>query len=785
MKLKNILLLLAVIMTAVNLGAIEIVIPDEPGQLVFPPKEGYNYAAKFLQDYIQRATGIAVPIVKESATNSARRRIFVGNSGVAKKQAFKCNPEELIIQPVGKDLLICGEVTPEGVDRGTLFGVYEYLEQEFGVRWFYPAYQGWSAYGDGTIVPKKNEITFPKTAIRSTPRFIQREGGVMYERYYGIEVEKLWHPILRFGSTLTRENANHTQIGWTDLYGKEHPEYFARSSSGRSRINWRHKTRTYLCLSSEGALKQMMANLAALDEGKDPGKAWGPRKPTKDWVYFACNDGMVPENTCHCPECSAMLEMNRPYEGRGSELFFRYATKYARLIQEKYPQRQLAVLAYSHYLAPPKKSQVPSNMHITYVGPRIHYAADPEIYEQHKRYIDKWSELLGKDRNRMTFWFNIVSPTQYTSAAPFMYPNTFKKFLKDNEDKAVGFFINGFSPYLRRLGEVRIYGSIMTFPMAWIQSRLMWNPDADVEELLQDYCQNSYGKGADDMLKFYHLVIQRWEGMYQSNKSMSELDYIHHIRYPKAVVAQLKAHLNNALKAAQEDADRAPARRIRYLLNHVYSKFFEESAKYSRIAGTTPTYDVLPVEKAPVIDGQATEEDWANAAPISLVRFQWGAETPRQTEIRMLYDAENLYLLAELKNVPGAERDELRIQYPSVANGLRRKFAPNIDKEWKFFHEIRVCQDGKVVEYGRFPQYEVKVVKKADKWVIEGKIARKYLTLGVYSQMIRLQFLRYTGVWNDYDVWTPSLGGISDYPTWRFGLLNLLPAEKKINDGLE
>ncbi len=783
MHRKNIMLIAAVFFSAFSLGAFEIVIPDEPGRLVFPPKENYSYAAKFLQDYLKRSTGINVPIVKEKSSNSAKRRIFVGNTAVAKKHAFKCAPEELIIQPDGSNLIICGEVTPDGIDRGTLFGVYEYLEREFGVRWFYPAYQGWSAYGDGIVVPKKKEITFPKTAIRSTPRFLKREGGVMYDKYYGIEVEKQWHPILRFGSTLPRENANHTQIGWTDLYGKSHPEYFAKSSSGKPRINFRHKARSYICLSSDAVLKQMMANLAALDEGKNPGYAWGERKPSKDVVYFACNDGMVPENTCHCKDCSAMLEMKRPYEGRGSELFFRFATRYAKCIKDKYPGRRLAVLAYSHYLAPPKKSEVPDNMDITYVGPRIHYAADPEIYEQHRRYIDKLGELLGNDRMRMTFWLNIVSPTQYTSAVPFMYPNTFKRFLKENENKAAGFFINGFSPYLRRLGPVRIYGSVMTFPMAWIQSRLMWNPDADVNELLRDYCVNSYGKGAEDMLKFYNLVIQRWEGMYQSNKSMSELDYIHHIRYPKAVVTELKSHLDNALKAAQ--GDRIATRRISYLKNQVYSKFFEESAKYSRISGSTPTYDVLPVDKAPVIDGDASDEAWKNAASFNLVRFQWGADTPRQTALRMLYDEENLYILAEMKNEPKAERDELRIQYPSVANGLRRKYAPNIDKDWKFFRELRISSDGKIKNYGRFPKYEFKVVKNADHWVIEGKIALKSLTLGLYSKLMRLQFLRYTGVWNDYDVWSPSLGSISDYPTWRFGLLNLLPAEKKVNDGLE
>lgn len=774
-------LMLAWLGASAALYGMEIVIPDEPGMLVFPPGEGYYYPAEFLQRHIFQATGKKLPIVKESAASASDSKIYVGNTTVAKKYNFQCKPEELILQPHGNHLVITGEITPDGVDRGTLFGVYEFLERQLGIRFFYADNPRWSAYGPGTVIPKQEKITFPVSTIRSAPIFRQREGGVGYYNAK-LPVQKLWHPVLRFGSTLPRQNANHTQIYWHELYSKSHPEYFAKDSHGKPVINDRLVYRNYICLSNDAVLRQMMENIADFDDRK-PGadKAFGPRPPWDEYVYFACNDGMIPKNTCHCEECEKRMQKEKNYEAQGSELFFRFASRYAKAINERYPGRKLAVLAYSHYLAPPGLVNIPDNMEVTYVGPPIHYCANPKLYKMHKNYVRRWNRILG-DRMRMTLWLNIVSPQIYLSNCPFMYHHTFQKFMRENLHTFVGVFINGLCPYLRRLGDRGLYGTIHTLPMVYLQGRLLWDVKADVDELLADYCQKSYGKGAEAMLEYYKLISDRWEGRYQDNDSMHQFDYIHRIRYPQEVVARMKTLLNQAADASKEEPECHG--RIVYLRDKVYSRFFQESEEYHRTSGLRRVYECLPVETPPEIDGNDDDLQWQNTYPLELTKFQRGEESPRKSLVKMVYHEHKLYFLVEFHNV--TPKDELRIQSAIKFDAMAGIYAPNINRNWRTFAELRIDQQGKATRYGSFPQCEYQVSRQGDRWIVEGALPYTRLATGVPTlPSMRLQFLRYADVWNDYDTTAPALGGISDYPTWRFLIVDLLPPSKVTRDGLE
>ena len=780
--MKKTILSLLLFSVAFILSAFEIVIPDEAGKLVFPPNDTYQYPAQFLQKHIEKSTGKKLPIVRESKASKDKRKIFIGNTNAAKKFNFKCKPEELILQPVGDDLIITGEITPDGIDRGTLFGVYEYLEREFGIRFLYADNPRWSQYGPGTVIPKKSEITFPQTTVRSAPTFQQREGGVGYY-YQKIPIQKQWHPVLRFGSTIPRQNANHTQNNWYHLYSKTHPEYFAKDKNGNPKFNHRLYYRNYICLSSDAVFERMMQSIAEFDAGKP--EAWRPfdsRPPKGNYVYFSCNDGMTPAANCHCEKCYPALELNKPYEEQGSNLFFSYVAKYANAIKAKYPGRKLAVLAYSHYLAPPDKISIPDNVEITYVGPSIHYSSNPAKYKQHSDYIKKWHKLFNNDKSRMTLWFNIVGPQTYLSNCPFMYYHVFQKFLKEHQHCISGLFINGLSPYLRRLGDRGFYGTIHTIPMMYLQARMLWNIDCDVEEVLKDFCDKSYGKGGEKMLAYYKLVTDRWEGRYQDNESMPQFDYIHQIRYPQPVVAEMKKLLNEAAEAAKDDKE--SYNRIVYLRDKVYSRFFNESEEFHRTDRLRRVYECYPIPQTPVIDGDDKDIQWQNTYPLELTKFQQGEKAKRKSQVKLLYHKDRLYFLAEFFNP--TDKDELRIQAASKFSMMKGIYATNIDRDWHYFTELRVDKNGKLTRYGNFPACEVKVSEKDGRRIIEGSFPYKDIATGLpYMPSLHLQFLRYAEIWNDYEATAPTRASISDYPTWRFLLVELLPETKVVRDGLE
>ncbi|MBR2723528.1 MAG: hypothetical protein IKB77_04270, partial [Lentisphaeria bacterium] len=100
--------------------------------------------------------------------------------------------------------------------------------------------------------------------------------------------------------------------------------------------------------------------------------------------------------------------------------------------------------------------------------------------------------------------------------------------------------------------------------------------------------------------------------------------------------------------------------------------------------------------------------------------------------------------------------------------------------------ELRIDKNGKMTRFGNFPSCEFKISEKDGKRIIEGAIPYKNLVSGApYMPSMRLQFVRYADIWSDYDTAAPTQAGISDYPTWRFLIVDLMPETKVIRDGLE
>ena len=92
-------------------------------------------AARELQQYIEQMSGCRLPITNDLNTSSPR--IIVGYNGRVKALTDVEMPEQddesFTYQTVGRDLLIWG-----GAQRGTMYGVFTFLERELGIHWLTP-----------------------------------------------------------------------------------------------------------------------------------------------------------------------------------------------------------------------------------------------------------------------------------------------------------------------------------------------------------------------------------------------------------------------------------------------------------------------------------------------------------------------------------------------------------------------------------------------------------------------------------------------------------------------
>ena len=150
--------------------------------------------------------------------------------------------------------------------------------------------------------------------------------------------------------------------------------------------------------------------------------------------------------------------------------------------------------------------------------------------------------------------------------------------------------------------------------------------------------------------------------------------------------------------------------------------------------------------------------------------------------MKLVHKDGRLAFLARFEN--SVPKDELRIQIAVRPYPLTGRYAANIDRAWPGILELRVPRQGTPKTFRSFPKYQVKTAMDGKAWIVEGLIdPGTLLSNGIPS--LRMQFIRYADVWNDYDLWCPTMAGISDYPTWRFGLVQLLPGSKEIRSGLE
>jgi hypothetical protein len=118
-----------------------------------------RFAAGELQAYLQRISGVKLPIAPEgSGAQSVRLLVGATAAATETRQALAGDdPESFVVRTVRGDLLLSG-----ATDRATLYAVYDFLEQELGCRWLGPG-------PDWEVIPKNSTIGLPRVDRTETP----------------------------------------------------------------------------------------------------------------------------------------------------------------------------------------------------------------------------------------------------------------------------------------------------------------------------------------------------------------------------------------------------------------------------------------------------------------------------------------------------------------------------------------------------------------------------------------------------------------------------------------
>ena len=291
-------------------------------------------------------------------------------------------------------------------------------------------------------------------------------------------------------------------------YFDTHPEYFSEIDGVRTSKH----LYSQLC----------MTNKDVIDISAKKACGWLRENPDRKMVSISQNDSFILGSYCQCDECKKIIER----EGAPSGALIYFVNEVAEKIEKEFPDAIVDTLAYQYSVAPPKFIRPRKNVCIRLCtgGCNSHPIESCNLNAHIKDAFEKWSRIC----NKLYVWDYTTNFGQYLTPYPNLtiIPQNIK-FFRDHSVK--GLFMQGQYDGGKNgeFGELRSY----------IISRLLWNPECDIESDAKEFISEFYGNAAPhvlDYLKFIHekgvqmhascafLCRDKWSGLI----SDSEIDYL-------------------------------------------------------------------------------------------------------------------------------------------------------------------------------------------------------------------------------------------------------------------
>ena len=459
-------------------------------------------AALELKTHLDEITGANFILTEETSTTPAQSRaIYVGATAYAAScgidfSAFR--PQEWLVKRYGKDILIGG-----GKTRGTLYGVYELLENKLGCRWF-----AW----DTTVIPKHDLLNVDLEELRDCPDFESRECFDDYYRAFfrGKDIfEKTQRFRKRIRSSLDydtrfavwpscskRYSDVHNFYDFVDpkKYFATHPEYFSMDAQGKRFHGTLGSTMQggNFCLthpeveeiawqSLDGYIRKDRAQLAP-----------------EDWPLMY---DMTPMDSspflCLCPSCRKIIEQ----EGGDCGLLLHFLNRIASRLEKKYPDLTIRTAAYASTQKPPRTIRAKKNIIIKWCnlyGFNDCYRPITSTFNQdQKKELDAW-KATGARLWARTYWnmgSHFFNPPRVETMIDAIAPDL--RYYK--EAGAISHFAEvhvDYDNHIQNFAHLQLY----------LGYKLMLDVSLDEEVIIRDFMAGYYGPAEKPLSAFLNQL---------------------------------------------------------------------------------------------------------------------------------------------------------------------------------------------------------------------------------------------------------------------------------------
>lgn len=778
----------------------EIVLPEQSVPVAV-------FAAKELQDILSQAVGRKLPIVKVPSPNTVS--IIVGDNQFSRKLGINLEGLErdaFQIKTGDRRIAIAGQDDPHAVPeaflsdqfaRGTLFGVYDFLERVAGVRFYFP--------GDiGTIIPELREIKVTSLDIQDRPDHIQR-------RVYNGRCKWFDDTLpARFGIMLQGyRNRMQTayipnchsleRLGYLERFGKTHPEYFALDEHGQRYLERSHPSAGSLCLSNSGFRNELYLDAVSYLKGEPASLRGVQSKGKSNWDGSCFRPGyfnIMPgdwHRPCQCGTCREFRERNG-----ASEWVWDLVRSIAGKLKKNRIAGSITAMAYAFYNTVPRQP-VPDNVEVMVAVTGPWADRDPQLCRKENQLIADWNRKLGR---KVWLW---TYPMKYGASElpgiPAMAPRLTGTYYRRIASQVFGTFM-----------ECETDEWIFNYLNQYIYGKVSWDNAADVEALLAEHDKLMFGSAAAIMRNFYDALEQIWVKQLLGKQTMTAQGPVNippsnYEIWEKIYSRNTLQELDSLLKRAEETASSSPShlKRIRFMRAKLLSPIESASRRYWKEKEALndwlfPVRSLNPDESI-LIDGKLDEAAWKNGKPVYLLPFRNGKQEVN-TLVHARIDKKYLYFGFECCE-PAIDRMIVRQQQRDHAEVWRDSAVEILlnpsDDGRNYYHFMinadGVISDAKAIRSGAVSQFDsawnssaaVKTARQGDRWTLEAAIPLSDLP-GFNRQGFKANFGRHRAIAPPIPdtmlyTWSPFVTGFHDVENFGKLIFASLPAESEVRNG--
>ncbi|MBR4674896.1 MAG: DUF4838 domain-containing protein [Victivallales bacterium] len=473
-----------------------------------------TYIAERLKAYLGKVMGKELAIVASPSNNAIS--IIIGNCELSQAAGLNLSAlprEGYYILRKGNQIFLAGRDTEtknpinggfnQEYGHGTINAAMDFLERFADVRFFFPGEMGILVpEGTGLMLPPEIDIQeAPDYTFRRVSSGNSRYGCKWWEDpiVKGMNNFSIRQIVLRLGEFNIPYTHGLAQTNMIERFAESHPEYFALKPDGRRYLNPAERHPGQLCFNS-GVVEEIYQDAKAYFQGKP-----STERGIKSWRQagrenFFC---IMPQDSlywCGCEKCAKIAPPawgynNNPEAAKRINTFmWQFTADIANRLAREGIEGVITQMPYGVMKTLPEVD-LPENISVQLA---VKGLGKREQWDEDKALIKQWHD---KVKHPISLW---TYPGKHMEKAAM-------KGIPATMFHQMGEYFQYMRPYLcGAYLEDETDFEIFNHIDFYIYSKISWNLDLSVKEILDDYYRHMYGSAAPILEAFFNEMEELW-----------------------------------------------------------------------------------------------------------------------------------------------------------------------------------------------------------------------------------------------------------------------------------